>query len=75
MAEANDHDVRLRRRMLRMRSGQHTPDVNVNVVQLTMKDGVEIIALEKEAFDAAFGGKENLHKEMTRETADYIEVP
>ena len=75
MAQAAKHDVRLRRRTLRMRKGNDTADVKVNVAQLTMEDGVEIIALEKEAFDAAFGGKENLHKEMTRETADYIEVP
>ncbi|KAG9569469.1 hypothetical protein KCU71_g6347, partial [Aureobasidium melanogenum] len=39
-----------------------------------MEDGVEIVALEKEAFDAAFGGKELLHTEMARETAEYIEV-
>ncbi|KAH0365327.1 hypothetical protein KCU65_g6089, partial [Aureobasidium melanogenum] len=38
-----------------------------------MEDGVEIVALDKESFDAAFGGKAHLHREMARETAAYIE--
>lgn len=75
MARADGHKVCQYRRMLHLRSGNDASGVDVNVVQLIMRDGVEIVALEKEAFDAAFGGKEHLHDEMARETADYIEVP
>jgi hypothetical protein len=39
-----------------------------------MEDGVQYLALENEAFVEAFGGTENLHKAMPRETARYIEV-
>jgi hypothetical protein len=67
-------EMRVHRELLHLSSGPEDSGVNVEVVQLTMEDGVEIVGLEKEAFDAAFGGKENLHNEMARETAAYIEV-
>ncbi|KAG9562350.1 hypothetical protein KCU71_g7633, partial [Aureobasidium melanogenum] len=66
-------EMRVHRELLHLSSGPEDSGVNVKVVQLTMEDGVEIVGLEKEAFDAAFGGKENLHNEMARETAAYIE--
>ncbi|KAK5999477.1 hypothetical protein QM012_005478 [Aureobasidium pullulans] len=65
--------VRVRRHSLHLSSNCDDSGVEVGVAELTMEDGVEIIALQKEAFDAAFGGKENIHKEMSRETAEYIE--
>lgn len=74
MAFENGLKVRVYRKLLHLSSGPKNSDVNVEVVQLTMEDGVEIVALDKEAFDAAFGGKEYLHREMARETAAYIEV-
>lgn len=70
----NGLKVRVYRKLLHLSSGPKDSGVNVEVVQLTMEDGVEIVALDKEAFDAAFGGKEHLHREMARETAAYIEV-
>jgi hypothetical protein len=74
MARAKGSEVDVHRRVLHLRGENVTSDANVAVVQLTMEDGVEIVALEEEAFDVAFGGKEHLHKEMAREIADYIEV-
>jgi hypothetical protein len=74
MAQADGSEISVRRRVLPLRGDNITSDVDVAVVQLMMEDGVEIIALEKEAFDVAFGGKERLHEEMARETAHYIEV-
>ena len=68
------HHQQLRKRMLHLRSDFGQPGTDVVVSDLVMDDGVEFVALESEAFDAAFGGKESLHKEMGRETAQYIEV-
>lgn len=74
MATESGHEVRVHKKILHLSSGSERSGADVEVVQLTMKDGVEIVALHKEAFDAAFGGKDNLHKEISRETAEYIEV-
>ncbi|KEQ80921.1 hypothetical protein M438DRAFT_280712 [Aureobasidium pullulans EXF-150] len=68
------HHQQLRKRMLHLRSDFGQPGTDVVVSDLVMDDGVEFVALESEAFDAAFGGKESLHKEMGRETAQYIET-
>ncbi|KAK7951412.1 uncharacterized protein PG986_007140 [Apiospora aurea] len=46
----------------------------VEIAKLTMVDGVEIVALDQEAFEMAFGGKARLHEEMRKETATYIEA-
>lgn len=74
MAKSSGHDPQLRRRTLRLRGENGKPSTDVNVAELVMEDGVEVVALESEAFDAAFGGKENHHRKMGRETAEYIEV-
>lgn len=67
-------DIPVHRKTLHLSSSFNESGVDVDVVRLTMEDGVEIVALQKEAFDVAFGGRENIHKEMSRETAGYIEV-
>jgi hypothetical protein len=74
MAQAQGSEFYVHRRVLHLRGENIAPGANVAVVQLKMEDGVEIVALKEEAFDVAFGGKEHLHEEMARETADYIEV-
>lgn len=48
--------------------------IAVKVEELVMEDGVQIVGLEKEAFDTAFDGQKNISKTISRETADYIEV-
>jgi len=74
MAGSGGHDPQLRKRQLHLRSGYGEEGTNVAVEELVMDDGVQYVALEKEAFDAAFGGDENILKAMPRETANYIEV-
>jgi hypothetical protein len=74
MAQTGSGEIKVCRRVLQVRGDNIVSGVDVAVVQLIMEDGVEIIALEKEAFDVAFGGKERLLEEMARETALYIEV-
>lgn len=74
MASESGLDIPVHRKTLHLSSSFNDSGVDVEVVRLTMEDGVEILALQKEAFDVAFGGKENIHKEMGRETAEYIEV-
>jgi hypothetical protein len=74
MAKKGGHDPQLCRKLLHLRTGNSRSGIDVEVNLLVMEDGVQIVALEKEAFDAAFGGKENIFKTMGRETADYIEV-
>lgn len=39
-----------------------------------MEDGVQIVSLNKEAFDEAFGGKGTILHTIPKETAEYIEV-
>jgi hypothetical protein len=39
-----------------------------------MEDGVETLALDSEAFDAAFGGKVDSSNQLARMSAAYIEV-
>jgi hypothetical protein len=74
MAKKGGHDPQLCRKLLHLRTGNSGSGIDVEVNVLVMDDGVQIVALEKEAFDTAFGGKENIFKTMGRETADYIEV-
>jgi hypothetical protein len=74
ITQTDGGEIKVRRRALQLRGENIASAVDVAVVQLTMEDGVEIIALDKDAFDVAFGGKERLHEEMARETAHYIEV-
>jgi hypothetical protein len=63
-----------RTRLLRLRGDSGRPAVLAKINELMMDDGVEIVALESEAMDEAFGGKEKLKTEMAREAAEYIEV-
>jgi hypothetical protein len=74
MAKKGGHDPQLCRKLLHLRTGDSRSGIDVEVNVLVMDDGVQVVALEKEAFDAAFGGKELIFKTMARETADYIEV-
>ncbi|KAK9776120.1 putative Glycosyl transferase family 1 domain-containing protein [Seiridium cardinale] len=74
MANSGRPDLRLCRKLLYLRSGEGGPDICVKVVESVMEDGVEFVALETEAFDEAFGGKEHMYKEIARETAEYIET-
>jgi hypothetical protein len=74
MAKNGGHDPQLCRKLLHLRTGNSRSGIDVEVNVLVMDDGVQVVALEKEAFDAVFGGKENIFKTMGRETADYIEV-
>lgn len=64
----------LRDRLLHLRAEDGRPGTDVKIEELVMQDGVEFVALESEAFDAAFGGKNNVHKAMAKDTAEYIEV-
>jgi hypothetical protein len=63
-------DPKLSKRLLHLRAENGMPGTDVKVEELVTDDGVEFVALESEALDAAFGGKENINKE----TAEYIEV-
>jgi hypothetical protein len=74
MGKSSGRDPQRRTRLLHLRAENGTPETDVKVEELVMDDGVEVMALESEAFDAAFGGKDNIHNEMVRETAEYIEV-
>ena len=72
MAKSGGFDPQLRKRLLHWRGENGRIATEVEVDEFVMDDGVEIVALDSEAFDAAFGGKKN--KELARETANYIEV-
>jgi hypothetical protein len=72
--KSSGRDIDLRKRLLHIRAANGAPGTDVKVEELVMEDGVQLVALEIETFDAAFGGKKNVYKEMARETADYIEV-
>jgi hypothetical protein len=74
MAKSGGHDLQLHKRQLHLRCGYGEDGIGVAVDELIMEDGVQYLALENETFVEAFGGTENLHKAMPRETARYIEV-
>jgi hypothetical protein len=74
MAKSGGHDLQLHKRQLHLRCGYGEDGIGVAVDELVMEDGVQYLALENETFVEAFGGTENLHKAMPRETARYIEV-
>ncbi|KAJ4358752.1 uncharacterized protein N0V89_003336 [Didymosphaeria variabile] len=59
--------------MLHLRAENGGPGTNVEVNQFVMDDGVQIVALDSKAFDAAFGGKK-IYKDIAKETADYIKT-
>ncbi|CAG7561871.1 unnamed protein product [Fusarium equiseti] len=60
--------------ILHMRNADGTPGVNVKVHEFRMDDGVEVVALDSDAFDEAFGGKTALHSQLAKMSADYIET-
>ncbi|OWY47417.1 UDP-Glycosyltransferase/glycogen phosphorylase [Alternaria alternata] len=74
MAKGGGHDPQLHKRQLHLRGGYGEDGTDIAVDELVMEDGVQYLALENEAFVEAFGGTENLHKAMPRETARYIET-
>jgi len=73
MAKSGLHNPQRRTRVLHLRGDNGRPGTDVKVEELIMDDGVQVVMLESEAFDAAFGGKTTC-KEMIRMTAEYIEV-
>ncbi|CAN9390716.1 unnamed protein product [Alternaria alternata] len=74
MAKSGGHDLQIHKRQLHLRCGYGEDGTDVAVNEPVMEDGVQYLALENEAFVEAFGGTENLHKAMPRETARYIET-
>jgi hypothetical protein len=74
IAESGGYDLQLRRRVLRLKHEKGTPGTEIVVHDLIMEDGIQIVSLETEAFEAAFGGREDMHNVLATETADYIEV-
>jgi hypothetical protein len=61
-------------RYFQLRTEDGKAEIQINVDEFVLEDGVQIVALEKEAFDEAFGGMENILNTISKETADYIEV-
>jgi hypothetical protein len=74
IAKSGGYDMQVRRRLLHMNAENGTSGTNVRVEEFVMDDGIQVVALESEAFEAAFGGKENMYNALATETADYIEV-
>lgn len=74
VVESGGRDPQLRDRLLHLRAENGRSGTDVKIEELVTEDGVEFVALESETFDAAFGGKQNVHKEMAKNTAEYIEV-
>jgi hypothetical protein len=74
MAKRGGHDPHRRTRLLHLRTKNGRLEIDVKVEELVMDDGVQVVALQSEAFDDAFGGTENICRDMVKETADYIEV-
>lgn len=74
LCSSNGHDSGLHTKMLHMRSEDGRLAVDVQVHELCMDDGVEVVALDSEAFEHAFGGKMVFHSQLARMSAEYIEV-
>ncbi|KAF4960830.1 hypothetical protein FGADI_663 [Fusarium gaditjirri] len=70
---SGEHGPRVSTKVLHMRLEYGKPGVDVTVHELCMDDGVEILALDSEAFDAAFGGKADSPNILARMSAQYIE--
>ena len=67
-------DPQYRTWRLHLRSGYGEMGTNIKVEELTMEDGVQVVSLNREAFDVAFGGRGTILQSMPKETAEYIEV-
>ena len=74
LAKSGEWDPQRCTRQLHLRSEDGREATNIKVEELILEDGVQIVALDKEAFDEAFGGKENILEALSKETADYVEV-
>lgn len=68
------HDLQRRRRILHLDAKRGTTGTDVIVEEFIMDDGIQIVSLETDTFEDAFGGKENMQKALAKETVDYIEV-
>lgn len=74
LAKTTGHDPLRRSGFLHLDSKDGSKGVDIKVEKLIMEDGVQIVSLETEAFEEAFGGKEKIHSILARETVNYIEV-
>ena len=74
VAESGGRDPQHHTRQWHLRSEDGESGTDVRVDNLTMGNGVQIIGLEDEAITMAFGGKEDYHNQLTKDTAAYIEV-
>ena len=63
----------LRKSVLHLRAQDGGSGTDVEVSHFTMDDGIEIVALDRKAFDTAFNMKKTWN-EISREKANYIEV-
>lgn len=67
-------DPKYRTRRLHLGSGYGEMGTDIKVEEFTMEDGVQIVSLNKEAFDEAFGGTGTILRTIPKETKEYIEV-
>jgi hypothetical protein len=74
VAESGGRDPQHDTRQWHLKTEDGESGTDVRVDNLIMEDGVQIIGLEDEAITMAFGGKENYHNQLTKDTAAYIEV-
>jgi hypothetical protein len=74
IAESGGYDLHIRRRLLHLDVENCTLGTDIKVEEFVMEDGIQVVSLETEAFQAAFGGKENMYNALAMETANYIEV-
>lgn len=74
VTDSGKWDPQYRTRRLHLRSGYGEVGTNIKIEELTMEDGVQIVSLNKKAFDEAFGGSRTVLQTIPKETAEYIEV-
>ncbi|KAF4415915.1 glycosyltransferase family 4 [Fusarium acutatum] len=73
MDNSDEVDPRVGARLLHMRLEDGKPGVDVKMQELCMDGGVGTLALDSEAFDAAFGGKADSPNQLAKMSAEYIE--
>ncbi|KAF4438884.1 hypothetical protein F53441_12705 [Fusarium austroafricanum] len=74
MADSIGHDLRLCTKVLHLRSEDGESGTDVNVRELVMDDGIEVVAVDSKSFDAAFGDKVNIYMQIPRMTAEYMKI-
>ncbi|USP82241.1 glycosyltransferase family 4 protein [Curvularia clavata] len=74
MAKGISRDTNPRKRFLHLRAEKNGSGTDVAVHEFVMDDGVQVVALDNEAFDAAFGGKKEVFNAIAREIAEYIQT-